>query len=227
MAVRFIPVRSMALSTETAVAADVAAQTPVAPTGNPALLGLPTFLPSGITLGLWLVGYLDTATNAGGMIPALFFSAGLFLLISAVWASRIGQSAVAGIFGTFSAFWLSFAVLLLAILNGWLGISKDATVAAGQIQNIQAAYVISFMLVFFLLTMATLRLPMAFTLGFALVTATFAFVLAFVLTGAKLWATVGGITCFGFCAVFAYIFFDAMTQELGGKAHSLGAPMQR
>ena len=227
MAVRFIPVRSMALSTETAVAADVAAQSPVAPPGNPALLGLPTFLPSGITLGLWLVGYLDTATNAGGMIPITFFSAGVFLLIAAVWASRLSQNAVAGIFGTFSAFWLSFAFLLLAIVNGWLGLSKDAAVAATQIQNIQAAYVLSFLIVFFLLTVATLRLPMAFTLGFVLVTVTFAFVLAFVLTGAKLWATLGGITCFGFCAVFAYIFYDAMTQELGGKALTLGAPMQR
>ena len=35
------------------------------------------------------------------MIPAVTFSAGLFLLVACVWAARVGQSAVAGIFGTF------------------------------------------------------------------------------------------------------------------------------
>ena len=46
--------------------ADVPAPTPAAPVGNPALSGLPTFLPGALVLGLWLVGYLDTATLAGG-----------------------------------------------------------------------------------------------------------------------------------------------------------------
>ncbi len=41
-------------------------QLPPAPVGNPLLLGLATFLPGGITLGLWFVGYLDTATLPGG-----------------------------------------------------------------------------------------------------------------------------------------------------------------
>lgn len=44
-------------------AAETAAPAPV---GNPLLLGLATFLPGGITLGLWFVGYLDTATLPGG-----------------------------------------------------------------------------------------------------------------------------------------------------------------
>lgn len=75
-----------------------------APAGNPALLGLITFLPSGITLGLWFVGYLDTATLPGGMIPIVTLSAGLFQLVAAAWAGRLGASSVAAIFGVFSAF---------------------------------------------------------------------------------------------------------------------------
>ena len=90
---------------------EVAAATPVVPAGNPVLLGLMTFLPSGITLGLWFVGYLDTAKFGGGMIPIVSLSAGLFLLISAVWAGRLAQNTVAAIFGVFSA-WLSFGFLL-------------------------------------------------------------------------------------------------------------------
>ncbi|MHA6792808.1 acetate uptake transporter family protein [Pseudonocardia bannensis] len=200
---------------------------PAVPAGNPALLGLPTFLPGGITLGLWLVGYLDTATLPGGMTAAVTFSAGLFLLVACIWAARIGQSAVAGIFGTFSAFWLSFGFLLMGLLNGWFGLSTDPTLAATQVQNVQAAYLLSWLIVFVALTLATLRLPLAFTAGFVFVSVTFALVLSFVLTGTALFATLAGISTFVFCAIYAYIFFDAMSQELGGKALPMGNPITR
>ncbi len=80
------------------VESDVRA-TPVA-TGNPVLIGLTGFLPAGLTLGLWLVGYLP-ATGLGGMVPAVWGSAGIFLLVAAIWAGRIGGSAVAAILGSF------------------------------------------------------------------------------------------------------------------------------
>ncbi|MGQ0838052.1 GPR1/FUN34/YaaH family transporter [Actinokineospora sp.] len=204
-----------------------AASAPAAPAPNPGILGLATFLPGGITLGLWLVGYLDTAALGGGMIPAVTFSSGLFLLIACVWASRVGASAVAGIFGTFSAFWLSFGFLLMGLINGWFGISTDAAVSAGQVQNVQATYVLSFLIVFVLVTLATLRLPLAFTLGFVFVDITFAMVLVFVLTGNTTYAVIGGIADFAFCAVFAYILLDAITQDLGGKAKPLGNPITK
>jgi len=199
--------------------------TPEAPAGNPALLGLPTFLVAGITLGLWLIGYLDTATLGGGMIAAAVFSAGAFLLVSSIWAQRVGNSVVAGIFGTFSAFWLSFGFLLMGLLNGWFGLSTDPDIVGGQIQSVQAAYVLSWLIVFVMLTVSTLRLPLGFTVGFVFVCATFALVLAFVISGNSLFATLAGICTFIFCAIYAYIFVDAMTQELGGKAMPMGNPI--
>lgn len=197
-----------------------------APAGNPALLGLPTFLPGSITLGLWLVGYLDTATLAGGMIPAVTISAGLFLLVACVWATRIGQSAVAGIFGTFSAFWLSFGVLLFGLVNGSFGLATDPAMVAGQVQNVQATFVLSWLLVFAVLTLATLRLPLAFSAGFAFVVATFALVLGFVLSGSSIFATLAGVCTFAFSAIFTYIFFDAMNTELGGRPLPMGSPIR-
>lgn len=211
-----------------AVAEPVAAPTvdPPVPAGNPALLGLPTFLPGAITLGLWLVGYLDTATLPGGMISAVLLSSGLFGLIAAVWASRVGMSAVAGIFGTFAAFWISFGFLVMGLVNGWFGVSADdAALAATQVGEIQRTFVLSWLIVFVVVTLATLRLPLAFTALFLLVDATFALVLAFVITGTTIFATLGGLTTFGFCAVGAYLFFDGMSQELGGRAYPLGSPI--
>ncbi len=201
------------------VAEPVAA--PAAPAGNPALLGLITFLPSGLTLGLWFVGYLDTATLPGGMIPALALSAGLFMLVATVWAGRIGASTVAAIFGVFAAFWLSFAGLVAGLTSGWWGITADG------VKSVQSTYLLSFLLVFVLLTAATLRLPLAFTVGFVLVDLTF--LLAFLAvadTQASLfdWA---GVTTFGFCAVFAYVLYDGFNQDLGAPALPMGNAVVR
>ena len=138
---------------------------PALPAGNPALLALITFLPSGLTLGLWFIGYLDTATLPGGMVATLALSAGLFMLVATIWAGRIGASTLAAIFGVFSAFWLSFALLVTALTSTWWAI------AAAGVARVQATYLLSFLCVFVLLTLATLRLPLVFTVGFVLVDA--------------------------------------------------------
>jgi uncharacterized protein len=199
-------------------ASEAAAAAPV--TGNPALLGLMTFLPSGFTLGLWFVGYLDTATLAGGMIPIVSLSAGLFLMIAAIWAGRLAQSTVAAIFGVFSAFWLSFGFLLIGLTSGWWGVTD-----AAQVAEVQSTYLLSFLLVFVVLTLATLRLPLAFTTGFVLVCATFALAFLGVSTGNAGLFPIAGITTFLFCAVFAYILVDGVQQDLGGRAMPMGAAL--
>jgi succinate-acetate transporter protein len=188
-----------------------------APAPNPALLGLITFLPSGVTLGLWFLGYLDTATLPGGMIPIVSLSAGLFLLIASVWAAWVAANAVAAIFGVFSAFWLSFGLLLAGLTSGWWGVTDAAAVA-----SVQRTYLLSFTLVFILLTLATLRLPLAFTAGFVFVDITFVLAFLGVSTGSTGLFPIAGITTLVFCAVFAYILFDGFTQDLGGRPMPMG-----
>lgn len=191
------------------------------PAGNPALLALIAFLPSGLTLGLWFVGYLDTATLGGGMIPALALSAGLFMLVATVWSARIGASTLAAIFGAFAAFWLSFALLLAGLTSGWWGIT-----AAG-VKSVQSTYLLSFLLVFVLLTLSTLRLPLAFTVGFVLVDLTFLLAFLAVSTSSSGYFTWAGITTFGFCAVFAYVLYDGFNQDLGAAAMPMGNAVVR
>jgi succinate-acetate transporter protein len=193
--------------------------------GNPLLLGLLTFLPGALTLGLWFVGYLDTANLPGGMVPAVTISAGLFELIACVWAARIGASVVAAAFGVFAAFWISFGFLLLGLVNGWFGVSAVPAVAAVQVAQIQATYLLSFLIAIALLTVATLRLPLAFTVGFALIVITFALALIAVTTGNAGLFPIAGIVTFLFCAVFAYILFDGINQDLGGRPMPLGNPI--
>jgi succinate-acetate transporter protein len=195
-------------------------QAAAAPAPNPALLGLITFLPSGVTLGLWFLGYLDTATLPGGMIPIVSLSAGLFLLISAVWAARVAANTVAAIFGVFSAFWLSFGLLLTGLTAGWWGVTDVAAVA-----SVQRTYLLSFTLVFFLLTLATLRLPLAFTAGFVFVDVTFVLAFLGVSTGNTGLFPIAGITTLLFCAIFAYILVDGFAQDLGGRPMPMGGAL--
>lgn len=224
----------MSVESETAGAHAGAEAAPVAPASvaNPALLGLITFLPAGITLGLWFIGALDTTALPGGMIPAVTFSAGLFLLISTVSALRVGDSVSAAIFGIFSAFWTSFGVLLMALNNGWI-VNAAATdpaqsaLTTAQIGQIQSVYLLSFTLTFIILTLATLRLPLAFTAAFVFVDITFVLAYIGVTAGAAGLFPIAGITTFIFCIIFAYILFDAFGQSTGGRPMAMGSPLRK
>lgn len=206
----------MSVERDIQIRAAAADEPAVAVVGNPALLGLMTFLPSGITLGLWFVGYLDTANLPGGMIPIVSLSAGLFMLIATVWAGRLAQNTVAAIFGVFSAFWLSFGFLLIGATSGWWGYTAD------NVANVQSTYLLSFLIVFVLLTLVTLRMPLAFTAGFVFVDATFVLAFLAVKTGSAGLFPIAGICTFAFCAVFAYVLADGVGQDLGGKAMPMG-----
>lgn len=195
-----------------------AAAPATAPTGNPALLGLPAFLVGGIGLTLYLFGYIPAAA-VGTLVPMTLTVAGLGLLVAGWWAIRIGQGAVGAIFSVFGTFWVSYAYLVLSLVNDWLKIpAADAGTA-------QAAFLIAWLVVFAVLTVATLRLPLAFTALFTLVTITVALVLVATLTAMSGLLIVAGIGAALFCLVAIYIYVDGMTQELGGPARSMGSPL--
>lgn len=218
----------MSVDSEIAAAQNAAPPAAAAPAANPALMGLICFLPAGITLGLWFVGYLDTTALSGGMIPVVTFSAGLFMLLSAMVALRGGDSVTAAIFGVFSAFWTSFGVLLMALNNGWIiDAGTGEALSAAQSASIQSTYLLSFTLAFVVLTLATLRLPLMFTIGFVLVDITFVLAYIGVTAGSAGLFPLAGITTFAFCAVFGYILFDAFGQTMGARPMAMGNPLVR
>ncbi|MBB6377553.1 succinate-acetate transporter protein [Pseudonocardia eucalypti] len=203
-------------------AADRAEPAPAAVSpGNPALLGITGFLPGGLTLGLWLIGYLPTALP-GGMIAAVSVSSGLFLLIATLWAARLEASTVSAVLGVYAAFWLSFGFMLMGLSNKWFGLTSP-----DQAPQVLAPYTLAWLIVFVFMTIATLRLPLVFTAGFVFVDVTFALVYANVVTGTSVFATIAGFTTFVFCAVYAYILFDGLRQDLGAPELPMGAPILR
>ncbi len=186
--------------------------------GNPALLGLPTFTAGSVALGLTFVGYVP-ATARAGALPVIIAATGVGLLLATIWAVALGQSAVASIFGVFAGFWLSYSALLLGLGHNWFGIAK------ADITHSVAAFLITWLAIIGLLTLAMLRLPAAFTLVLVLVDLALALILAGTIRGSADLDKAGGWVAFVFAAVGAYLFVGSASVATGGKPLPLGRPI--
>ena len=189
-------------------------------TGDPSLIGLPSFIVGSVALGLVLVGYVPAAA-VGASLPVIVAATALGLIIAAIWAAAVGQSAVAGVFGIFAGFWLSYGMLVLGLTHNWFAI-----VAADALHT-QGLYVISWLVVIGMLTLATLRLPVAYTALFALIEIALVLVLIGTLQQSAGTLKVAGVIVFIFAAIGVYLFFNAASQATGGKALPLGNPLVR
>lgn len=201
---------------DTAAAAAAAA-------ANPALVGVPTFVIGAVALGLYLVGFTGASSTAlVGMLPILFMCTGIGQLVATLWAVRVGAGAPAAIFGIFTGFWLSFAVLATSLGADWFGpTSTDTAVATGA----QETFLLTWLIGIIVLTVASLRLPAAFTVLFVLIDAALLLVLLGTSSGSTGLLFVGGIVVFAFALVGVYLFVDALGQATGGKAMPMGKPI--
>jgi succinate-acetate transporter protein len=186
--------------------------------GNPMLLGLPVFVAASVALGLTFVGYVSTAGHAGAL-PIIMMSTGIGLLITTVWAIALGQSAVACVFGIFSGFWLSYSALLLGLTHNWFAIGK------ADVTHTVAAFLITWLVIIGLLTLAMLRLPLAFTTVNVLIDIALVLILIGTIRGSQNFNKAGGWVAFLFAAVGAYIFVGTASVATGGKPLPLGRPV--
>jgi uncharacterized protein len=208
--------------------ADEAAAAPAALTGtmagDPAMLGLPTFIAGSVALGLGLVGVVPAGV-LGAPVAIILASTSVGLLLAAIWSVAIGQSAVASIFGIFGTFWLSYGVLVLGLDHNWFAIPVIAALATVKL------FLLTWLIIIVMLTVATLRLPLAFTVVFVLVDlALLLLYLAFngasaagVPSGGLL--KTAGYVVLVFAAVGVYLFYGAASVATGGKPVQLGRPI--
>jgi succinate-acetate transporter protein len=210
------------VQTEEVVVAEVAVTGPLA--GNPALLGLPSFIAGSIALGLALAGVVPAGV-LGAPLAIILSATALGLLLAAIWAAAVGQSAVASVFGIFGTFWLSYGVLVLGLDHNWFAITATAVLATVKL------FLLTWLIVIVMLTLATLRLPLAFTAVFALVDlALLLLYLAFANASPLGVPSNGLLNAAGyvvlvFAAIGVYLFFDAASVATGGKALPLGKPL--
>jgi len=141
------------------------------------------------------------------------------MFIAAIWAAAIGHSAVAGINGTFAGFWLSYAVLVLGLTHNWFGIAPTAVVSTEKL------FLIGWLAVMVLLTLAALRLPLAFTALFTLVDVAVLLVLLGTAQASTGLLKAGGYVALAFAVIGAYIWVSSFSQATGGREFPLGKPV--
>ncbi len=210
----------------------VAEEAPAAPAvvgplaGDPSIFGLGVFIAGSVALGLGLVGVVPAGV-LGAPLAIILAGTALGLLMAAVWCAALGQSAVAAVFGIFGTFWLSYAVLVLGLDHNWFAIAATAALATVKL------FLITWLVVIVMLTLATLRLPSAFTALFALVDlALLMLLLAFAeasplgVPSSGLLKT-GGYVVLVFAALGVYLFFSASAAGTGGKPLPLGTPLMK
>jgi len=186
--------------------------------GDPLIVGLVFFGLASLALGMALVG-LPTDSQ-GSILPILIMGAGLYQLVTTVWAIVLGQSLVAAIFSTFSAFWLSFGALLLGLGHGWYGVA-DADVAGAQ-----ELFFIAWACLFLLLVIPCLRLPAIYPLAVFLVFVACAFAASGAFTGTENLFTAAGATALTFSFLAFYSWVNVALTAMGvTKVPPLGRPL--
>jgi succinate-acetate transporter protein len=188
--------------------------------GDPLALGLPTFIVGSVALGLVLVGFVSPL-GTGASLPIILLATAVGLLISTLWAMAVGQSAVAMILGVFTGFWASYGFLILGLQHGWFGITLI------DLRSTQELFLISWIVIMSMLTLATLRLPMAFTAVLFLVDVALICVLVGVINTSANWLKAGGALAFLFATVGVFIFFGTASVATGGKPIPLGRSIMR
>jgi succinate-acetate transporter protein len=185
--------------------------------GDPSMLGLASFIVGSIALGLGLVGVVPAGV-LGAPIAIIAAATALGLLMAAIWCAALGQSAVAAVFGIFGTFWLSYAALVLGLEHNWFAIAATAVLATVKL------FLVSWLVIVLMLTLATLRLPSAFSVLFGLISLALLLLLLAGVASSGLLKT-GGYVVLIFAALGVYLFFSAASAGTGGKPLPLGPPL--
>src|SRR6202043_2835859 len=135
------------------------------------------------------------------------------------WAMAVGQSAVAAVLGVFAGFWLSYAFFVLGLQHGWFG------VGIADVKSSTELFLTAWIVIISMLTLATLRLALAFTAVLALVDVALILVLIGTIQVSTNLLKAGGAVAFLFAAVGMYIFFGTASIATGGKPVPLGNPV--
>lgn len=189
-------------------------------TGDPAMIGVPTFVVGSIALGLVLVGFVPEGA-VGASIPILMTATGIGQVVAAIWAASLAQNAVASVFGVFAGFWLSYPALVLGLAHGWFAISPADAVKT------QELFLTTWLCGIVILTLCSLRLPLVFTLLFVLVDLALLLVLLGTAQGSTGLTSAGGYAVFAFALVGVYLFYNAMSVATGGRELPMGRAVIR
>lgn len=181
--------------------------------GDPQAVAAPIFVIGSIALALQLVQYVSAAA-IGAPIAIIIFATGLFLLVCTIWAAALGQTFVACFCGTFGGFWISYGVFALGLLHNWWMIPP------ADVPRSVAIFAIAFAAFFLFITLASIRLPIIYTMIFGLVVVALCLVAsAYLMTPVSQdLLRAAGIVVFIFAGLGMSLSWTVMNLSLGGPA---------
>jgi uncharacterized protein len=186
--------------------------------GDPGMLGLPSFIVGAVAIGLVAIGVLPNAPTTAAL-PILLAAASIGLFLATVWSAITGQSAAAGIYGIFGGFYLSYAVLGLGVIHGWFGLAPVSVV------DTEKVFLISWLVIVTMLILATLRLPVIFTALFTLVDAALLLNLLSLIQNSAGLLKAAGWVIMAFSAIGVYLFISSGFHATGGNELPPGKPI--
>jgi succinate-acetate transporter protein len=222
----------MTITTNSATQADVSLPVNRAPghqtvsAANPMLLGAPALVVGAVALALFLYGYRSEDNSLAGPIPIMVFYSGLSTLLATTWSVRRDEGPTAAIFGLFTGFWLSLAMLQLGLTNSWYG--RLDLIAQG---NATANFLLTWFVAICLFTVASLRLPRVYTLLFTAVDVSLLMIffasISNSATTSRIMLITGTISLGVFIVLGCYLFIGALGGATVGRSFPLGSPLLR
>ncbi|MGH9061498.1 MAG: GPR1/FUN34/YaaH family transporter [Acidimicrobiales bacterium] len=168
--------------------------------GDPLIVGLPIFAIGSLALGLALIDFVPAAAISG-IVPIIFVGTGLYQLVVTVWSIFLGQTIVAGIFGTFSGFWLSLSALLLGLDHNWYKIP------AANVVSVEELFFLCWACLFFFLIFPCLKLPAIYPAIVAIVVLALVLFVASLFTGSVALVVAAGCSAltFAFLGFYSWV----------------------
>lgn len=191
---------------------------PSVPAADPAMVAIPTVIAGAVGLFLTTAGFVPPAAGLAA-IPVILAATCLGLLIGTIWAAALGQNVVATLDAVFLGFYFSYAALQLGLAHDWYKIPAD------QVGNTVAVYLICWIVVIVMLTLATLKLPVAFTILLGLVDVALALLLVNLYWPSSIIQMGASALIFAFVALGIYLYFHVMSVAFGGRGLPLGRPL--
>ncbi|MCL2395948.1 MAG: acetate uptake transporter family protein [Acidimicrobiaceae bacterium] len=186
--------------------------------GDPVPLGLLVFALGSTVLGISLLGYVPLEVQGNTIMPIVFAATGLGLVITTVWAARIGETFVATVLGAFAAFWISYAALVIGLAHNWYAIPPTAVLhTIGQ-------FLIAWDIVIFMLFLVSLRIPLLFSLILGAGTIGVALITIGVLESSSGFQRAGGVFVLIFAALGYYGYLGTAIVSVGGEPLPFGKP---
>jgi uncharacterized protein len=185
---------------------------------DPAVLGLLTFSVGGTVLGISLLGYVSPVAQGGSVMPIVLAATGLGVFITTLWSAMLGQTFVAAVFGAFTAFWWSYAALVLGLTHNWFAIP------ASQISHTVAQFLFAWAIVILCLAVVSTRVPSAYTAILTSALIAVCLLIASTLAGSTFLTRVAAVFTLIYSGIGFYAFVAQGMPSVGGSPLPLGPP---